>query len=408
MNIRRFLQQVLGVLFAVVLLAACNASTHMPAPAPTFPPPPPPTFHPPPPSPNLTSVPTPRQQGQPTKQAGLFRFIRTVQVAPDEEFSSGAFVRVNYLPAIDRFVVSFGTRHLPQTPAGCQTPNGIGYVYKEYDSNMNQTGKSGIINCLFPDYGAAIAGSHVYFVSMRGGHAWQIAEYDATNWSTLASFEFPLDASKESSGDPMLAYVNGQIDICSAYLSEGVPPGTGSHHEFFTPDLQFVGKRILTDVEHGAGSAGGAYMVYVDNVYHFVTSSRFDGDVIVLRYDQSWNFLGSKTLVRQAHFPTGAVSDGERFFVAYLDTSQRTTPGFLPVYLNVHLAAFDDQWNLIDDVAVTNYTPTDSRQPGRPWVTLHGNRLYVAYDLGDESLPTVEEGLDAQQAYVSIYELATP
>jgi hypothetical protein len=290
------------------------------------------------------------------------------------------FVRVNYVPATDRILVTFGTRHLPQTPAGCQTPSGIGYVYMEYDLNMNETGKSGIISCEFPDFGAAMVGNYFYLVNMHGGFAWHIAKYDATNWDTLASFEFPLDDPIESSGDPMLAYVNGQIDICSAYLPDGVPPGTGSHHQFFTPDLQFVEEKILTDVEQGAGSAGGAYMVFVDNVYHFVTSSRFDGDVIVLRYDQNWNFLGSKTLVSQAHFPTGVVSDGGRFFVAYLDTSQRTTPGFLPVYLNVHLAAFDKQWNLIDDIAVTNYPQGDIKhQVGRPWVSLHGNRLYVCF-----------------------------
>jgi hypothetical protein len=120
MNSPRFLQQVLGVLLAVVLLASCAAPTPTPAPPPTFPPPPPPA---------LPSPPTPAQPVQPTGQPSFFRFIQTVQVAPGEEFSSGVFVRVNYVPATDRILVTFGTRHLPQTPAGCQTPNGIGYVY---------------------------------------------------------------------------------------------------------------------------------------------------------------------------------------------------------------------------------------------------------------------------------------
>jgi hypothetical protein len=270
---------------------------------------------------------------------------------------------------------------------------------------MNETGKSGIINCEFPDFGGAMVGNDYYFVNMRGGHGWHIAKYNAISWNTLVSFDFPLAAPYESSGDPMLAYVNGQIDICSAYLPDGVPPGNASHHQFFTPDLQFVGKKILTDMEHGAGSAGGAYMVHVDNVYHFVTSSRFDGDVIVLRYDNNWKFLGSKTLVKQAHFPTGVINDGGRFYVAYLDTKQRTEPGFFPVFLNVHLAAFDKDWNLIDDVAVTSYIPTEKLQPGRPWVSLHDKKLYVSYDLGDESAATEEEGLDTQRGYVSIYQL---
>jgi hypothetical protein len=395
MNSPRVLQQVFGVLFAVVLLAACAAPTPMPPSPPTFPPPPPPT---------LTSPPSPTQPVRPTEQPGLLRFIQTVQVAPDENFSSGGFVRVNYVPATDHFVVTFGTRHLPQTPAGCPPP-GIGYVYKEYDPNMIETGRSGILNCEFPDFGGAMVGNNYYFVSMRPG-GWRIIEYDAVNWRALEDIIFPLDEPREMNGDPMLAFVNGQIDVSSAYSPDGNPPGTASHHQFFTPDLQFIGKRILTDIEHGAGSAGGAYMVYVDGVYHFVTSSRFDGDVIVLQYDNDWNYLGVRTLIRQAHFPTGVIYDGQRFYVAYLDTSQRTTPGFLPVYLNVHLAAFDRDWNLIDDIAVTGYVPADRKQPGRPWVSLHAGRLYVSYDLGDESL-AFEEGIESMHAYVSVYELTS-
>jgi hypothetical protein len=66
----------------------------------------------------------------------------------------------------------------------------------------------------------------------------------------------------------------------------------------------------------------------------------------------------------------------------------------------VHLAAFDRAWNLIEDVAVTNYSSTDQQFTGRPWVLLHGNKLYVAYD--DVPLP---EDLEKIQAFVSIYEL---
>jgi hypothetical protein len=44
-------------------------------------------------------------------------------------------------------------------------------------------------------------------------------------------------------------------------------------------------------------------------------------------------------------------------------------------------------------VAVTNYTPSDNMQTGRPWVILHENRLYVSYDLDTRDPVTHEEHL---------------
>lgn len=70
----------------------------------------------------------------------------------------------------------------------------------------------------------------------------------------------------------------------------------------------------------------------------------------------------------------------------------------------MRLAAFDRDWNLVDDVAVTNFTWDDLRQPGRPWVMLQGNRLYVSYDCDTIDPDTHQEMLN-WQALVSIYEI---
>jgi hypothetical protein len=51
------------------------------------------------------------------------------------------------------------------------------------------------------------------------------------------------------------------------------------------------------------------------------------------------------------------------------------------INLNIHLAAFDQDWNLLEDVAVTDYEFKDSVQTWRPWILLHGSRLYVSYDV---------------------------
>jgi len=99
--------------------------------------------------------------------------------------------------------------------------------------------------------------------------------------------------------------------------------------------------------------------------------------------------------------------DGQRFYVSYLDTSDRDAAGpFVGHYCpNVHLAAFDRDWNLVEDVAVTSFTDADQRFTGRPWVILHDNRLYVSYDMDELDPDTHQERLETQQAFVSIYEL---
>lgn len=73
---------------------------------------------------------------------------------------------------------------------------------------------------------------------------------------------------------------------------------------------------------------------------------------------------------------------------------------------NKHLAAFDGAWNLVEDVAVTSFSPADLRFPGRPWVILHNDKLYVSYDVDDLDPDTHQERIETQQAFVSIYSLS--
>ena len=125
---------------------------------------------------------------------------------------------------------------------------------------------------------------------------------------------------------------------------------------------------------------------------------------MVITYDQNWKYVGVKSLVHNGLFSTGLAFDGQRFYVAYLDNSQTLKPNQLPVYLNVRLAAFDRNWNLLEDIAVTSYAISDNMQTGRPWVLLHGNRLYVSYDLDTMDPVTRSENMHGQ-AIISIYEL---
>ena len=339
------------------------------------------------------------------EQPGLFRFVRTVQVTPDASFQTGSFARINYIPASDRFVVTFGSKRDRESGV-CK---GAGYAYKEYTVDMQETGRTGHLiwapdACEAGDSASVMVDNTYYFVSLPQvpgyPYGWRLNKFDAVSWTMLAEAFVPLQAPNQGDTDPMIAYANGQLDVSGQYNPTGIwQQGSASHHHFFSTDFQPLGEKILADTPNICGAS----MIYVDGVYYIITADAYDGDLIVMKYDRDWAYLGVKNLIREAHWSQGVAFDGQRFYVAYLDTHQRS-PGFFPVFLNVHLAAFDRAWNLVDDVAVTNFAPSDSKQTGRPWVILHGNRLYVSYDVDTRDPVTHEEHL-RWEAYVSIYEL---
>ena len=276
---------------------------------------------------------------------------------------------------------------------------------------MLETGESATFTCDGVDAGSVMVDNSYYFATMarRGDqYGWHLLKLDAVSWKASVDTFFALDFPRESELDPMVAFVNGQIDISSAYNVSGKPHGPfdpagtyGTHHQIFSLDLKFQYKKILTAPPHIHGSS----MVYAEGVYYLVTAGAYDGDVMVMKYDQTWRYLGGKVLIRQAHFSTGLAYDGRRFYLAYTDTSQRTAPGFFPVFLNIRLAVFDREWNLVEDVAITDYTIADNLQTGRPWVIRHGNRLYVSYDV-DTMDPVLQKEMQRSQAVVSVFELA--
>jgi hypothetical protein len=344
--------------------------------------------------------------------SGLFTYLRTVQLTPDDYYSGGGFVRIYYLPPKDRLLVTFNATL--SEPAGSCTDSA--HVFMELTLDLPDTETRGTVDCVGGDIGSLLVGSSYYLVNMQpaGGLpvGWRVSKYDALTWTRQAEYTCGLDFTDpgnptEMPGDQMVAFVNGQLDVSSQYNATHTMPdletGAATHHRFFTPDLQFLGKRTLADTPHICGSS----MLFLEGTYYLVSADAFFGDVVVMSYDAAWHFLEVKTLIHQAHWSTGLAWDGQRFYLAYMDTSQRTPPNSLPVNLNVRLAAFDRQWNLIEDVPVTSFTWADLRQPGRPYLLLHGNRLYVSYDC-DTIDPISHEEERKGQVYVAIFEVAPP
>ena len=341
-----------------------------------------------------------RQAGQRSADITL---IRTLQVTPDGNFTGGGFVRIYDSPTTGRVLVTFNTG-LDQPEGGC---GDSAHVYEEYTTDLQATGNKGDISCRGGvDIGSLLVGNSYYLATMhREGdqQGWQIDKYDATSWAQQVSVFRPVDYPREIDNDPMIAYVNGQLDVSSQYNASGTPgdPSPGSFHLFFSPSLQFLGERRLTDTPNIHGSS----MLVVDGVTYFVTANAYLGDLVVMKYDASWNYLGARTLVTNGLFSEGLAFDGQRFYLAYMDTTLRTG-NQLPVSLNVRLAAFDRDWNLIEDVPVTSFDWADLRQPGRPYLLLHSDRLYVSYDC-DTIDPITHQEMLKGQVYVAMFDIST-
>ncbi len=350
---------------------------------------------------------------KPVPPSSLFKLMKSVSVTPAGNFLGGAFVRIGYVPGKDRMVVTFAAK-LDQPEGGCA--EGYGYAYMEFNRDMVETGDRGVISCFAAtDVGGFFVGNDFYLASMghdnkTGKDGWHLAKYDAVTWKGLVGpIFYPLDtgdAVGEDPGDPMLALVNGQIDVSSMYRFSPDEPkeptaGHATHHQFFTTDLEFVSKRVLSDMPHIHLSS----MIVAGGVTHFVTGTALLGDLVVMKYGPDWKFLGGQIIRQKAATPEGMAFDGSRFYVSYLDNSLCAN---FPCYQNVHLAAFDSNWNLLEDIAVTSFSPQDHKQTSRPSLTLWNGRIYVCYDQTENETfdPSHIPSPSDVQVHVKVYELS--
>ncbi|KAA0237169.1 hypothetical protein EDM76_06930 [bacterium] len=343
--------------------------------------------------------------------AGPPRHVETVQV--NTGYPTAAFVRAFYAESKDRIVVTFGTGDYTKVtmgvPGGC-VGAGMGYVYREYDTDMNETGDTGYFvdfsgSCAAGDSASVMVGDDYYFLggAMGGPGLWRLRRFDSS-WNETGIVDIRLEQRTEAMNDQMLAFAGGQLIASSLYVKDGVgtgpldqrktdpTKGEATFQKIVTTDLEPAGERVLDDVPHINGSS----LVEVDGVYNLVTSRAFFGDLLVLRYDREWNFLGEKKLADRGQWAQGAVYDNGRYYVVYIDTSVKGAN-------NVVLGVYDKNWDLVSSTPVTAYSPESLMGAGRPSIMKHGNRLYVSYDVESFSPQRREENKD-WQGYIAIYE----
>ncbi len=350
---------------------------------------------------------------------GSLEWVKTVLVTPDENYSLGAFCRVNYRPEQEDFFVSFGGVS-PYVPAVGDAEfraggkeGGNAYYYKVFNSDFEYEGENGQLVEGGGDIASVFAEGYYFFLT-GGPQGLRLRKIDPGTWEAVASVDIAVDWAHEATNDQMLAYANGQLVVSALYnaeASEGITDqkntdptkGYGTHNRIFTTDLEQIDYFILDDTPHINGSS----LVFVDGIYNYITSSAFFGDVIVMQYDEDWNYLDVKTIEPHGQWSQGAVYDPgtERFYVSYIDLGEFQGDKPSPdSRTNIILGIFDKNWNLIENVPVTDYDDTNSIYAGRPSVILVDEKAYVSYDIENIDPVTHEEGFD-WQCEVSEYAL---
>jgi hypothetical protein len=400
--------------FALIVVAGFLAGCSAPTPTP-MPPPPPMQPNTPLPPPKLPETPippsaatiSPLQSLQPDLLPDIFTLDKTIQITPDNYFNNGAVGYIHYIPSTGHFVVMVSVTldqpvQLNSTHEVCP---GKALAYEEYTAEMQPTGKHGYLACMAADGTTRMIGNDLYFVYMHansqsGQVGWTLEKFDATTWQRKASVDIPLDFPTEQDGGPTISYVNGQVVVTGEYKTKEGPSGT--HNHLFSTDLELQGKIILKPPEVPAHYCETSILQDPNGDILIFGSTDAMSSLLVLRFDKDWKFKEQKTLKQHAYFPTGSVMDNRHIYIAYTDVSN---PDARLGNQDIRLAAYDFQWNLVQDVAVSHFS--DGSNNGRygesPWVELQGGRLYVSY-LESRLDPSTKALIDSQ-AYVSIFTL---
>jgi hypothetical protein len=326
-----------------------------------------------------TAVPTTTQPERP-----LLTLANTVQVTPDPALNlTGAFCRIHHVTGRNGFIVTFGG-------AARSGLTDQGHGYKAYDLDLVPTGEMGT----FYPYGgdaASVVVDDVFYFATGSPEGWRLLKFDGATFDQLGAVDYPIDLDRQLENDNLLAFVGGLLDASGLHVEEGSAAhregtpqdgplesrlidhdrGYATHHRLFTTDLEFVGEMVLDDAPQFFGTS----LVEVGGTINLVTSSAFLADLVVIRYDGDWNHLDTLPLGLSGTWPQGLIYDevSERLYLAYEAGIQGLR--------NVRIAVFDREWNLLDDLAVTDFSWEDEKVASRPWLSLVDASLHVSYDV---------------------------
>lgn len=349
----------------------------------------------------------------------VFSYVTTVNVVPDDQYQTGGFCRLTYSEESESFYATFGGLKVDQTldeskPFGYEA--GSGYAYKEYSLDLEPTGKEATFfeNGTDSNSISVVENGKTYYyfligsVPHDGQDGWNLIKYDPATWEVVDEVWMGLnydptdqimEVGGEAPNDQILGYGNGYLLPGDLYrvteAEEGGPDvGEATFYNLHDTDLNFVEKVVLQDVPH----INGGSIIFANGAYQVVSSTSFFGDLVVMQYDEDWNFLDSKTLTENGQWAQGLVYDEqtELYYVSYVNHVGPT---------NVHLAAYDKNWDLVSYTRITDFNEGDDiiKVGGRPFLFLKDDRLFVTYDI--QTRATNGEDDRNWQCYATEYSL---
>ncbi|MFA5840316.1 MAG: hypothetical protein WC890_06660 [Candidatus Margulisiibacteriota bacterium] len=318
----------------------------------------------------------------------------TLIITPNDYHKTASFCRIFYVSSLNKFYVIYcGIR---QGTSGI-LPTDTNYAWREYDANLQFTGRCGTLEYVSAtDYAAAFDGD--YFYMLNGNpQGYFLAKYDL-NFNRLVSTVISWDSSWESGSDQMMNYTNGKLYLSTLYDSDridssavvGMAAGTSYPHMFiYNTSLEAISDFYLT-AESNIPS--GASVIYTNSHFFIVTTNVFPGgDLYAYKYDSNWNYLDKTFLAADGQWSQGLIMDNNKYYVAY--HVGRHGNG------NVAIGVYDSNWNNLYSKTITNYQ--DDYNAQRPWLIKVGNKVYISYDV-DALIGGTEEARN-WQGYIDVY-----
>lgn len=175
-------------------------------------------------------------------------------------------------------------------------------------------------------------------------------------------------------------------DIMHSDRTEKKPdiPG-GILFQKYNSDLELEDGFLIDDL----GNTPASSMLFQDNTFTIVCADRHwdDSSIIKVSFDSDWNLIERKVISAipnvNEEFVMGFASSNGVYFIAYHHiTGDLSQPmgGEHIIRNDVILKAFDSDWNLLDEVLVTEDIPDGHENSGNtPHIALNDNKIYVAY-----------------------------
>jgi hypothetical protein len=274
------------------------------------------------------------------------------------------------------------------------------HVYvKVYDENFTFTGETHELASGGNDFRMVFGDNYFYLCFLD-----YLRKIDS-DWNEVDSVYVATGLPSQASLDDfMLYYADGSI-----YYGVGVGniPENTTGKKLDVPDdlyireydqnLELKNEIRLKDV----GDVPSSGILLQNGNLTVVTSSKHwdDSDLIIVRYDENWNLIDSKTISVVPNAKEGASAwllfENGIYFVVYSHiTGDLYLPPIVPegVELNYHyredvmLKAFDSNWNLMNQTMVSDDIPASKFSHARgPYLVLVGDKIYVTYDSDEDN-----------------------